>query len=282
MKVTLLGTGSPLPDPDRAGPATLVQAGGLNLLFDCGRGVLMRLAAAGLPSPAFLHAQFLTHLHSDHVTDFNDVVTTRWVTSPVESPLPVVGPPGTQAFAERTLAMLRDDIGYRLTHHDDLNWEPGVEVTEVLDGVVPPGLLPGGDVSVTVAPTDHRPVVPTVGYRIEHGGRSVVIAGDTIPCDGLDRLVAGADVYVQTVIRDDLIRRIPLARLQDVCDYHSSVTDAARTAARAGVGTLVLTHMAPAPAAGDVPQWVELAREHFDGTVVAPDDLGVIDLDVAA
>ena len=49
MRVTLLGTGSPLPDPHRAGPATLVEAGGLHLLFDCGRGVLMRLAAAGLP-----------------------------------------------------------------------------------------------------------------------------------------------------------------------------------------------------------------------------------------
>ena len=136
MKVTLLGTGSPLPDPNRAGPATLVQAGGLNLLFDCGRGVLIRLAAAGLPTPALLHANLLTHLHSDHVTDFNDVVTTRWVTSPVDSPLPVFGPVGTAAFAERTLAMLRDDIGYRVAHHDDLNWEPGVDVTEVADGPV--------------------------------------------------------------------------------------------------------------------------------------------------
>lgn len=278
MKVTLLGTGSPLPDPHRAGPATLVQAGATNLLVDCGRGVLMRLAAAGLPTPALLTAQLLTHLHSDHVTDFNDVVTTRWVTSPVDSPLPVVGPPGTTAFAARTLEMLRDDIGYRMTHHDDLGWEPGVTVGEVLEGPVDlPGAADAG-VTVTAAPTDHRPVSPTVGYRIEHEGRAVVLAGDTVPCEGLDRLLAGADVYVQTVIRDDVIRRIPLQRLQDVCDYHSTVADAARTAARAGVRTLVLTHMVPAPVPGAEGEWVELAREHFDGEVLAPDDLGTIEL----
>lgn len=277
MKVTLLGTGSPLPDPHRAGPATLIQAGGLNLLFDCGRGVLIRLAAAGLPTPALLHANLLTHLHSDHVTDFNDVVTTRWVTSPVESPLPVVGPVGTAAFVERTLTMLRDDIGYRVTHHDDLNWEPGVAVTEVADGPVDSDVLAGAGVTVMAAPTDHRPVAPTVGYRVTHDGRSVVIAGDTVPCDGLDRLVAGADVYVQTVIRDDIIRQIPMQRLQDVCDYHSTVADAARTAARGGVTTLVLTHMVPAPAPGAETEWVDMAAEHFDGTILAPDDLGSVE-----
>jgi ribonuclease Z len=277
MRITLLGTGSPLPDPNRAGPATLVEAGGLQLLFDCGRGVLMRLAAAGLPSPALLAAQFLTHLHSDHVSDFNDVVTTRWVTSPAPSPLVVVGPPGTQRFADRTLEMLTDDIGYRIAHHEDLQWQPGVEVTEVLDGPVTLDALSAAGVTVTAAPTDHRPVAPTVGYRVEHDGAVVAIAGDTVPCEGLDALVDGADVYVQTVIRDDIVRQVPMQRFQDICDYHSSVADAARTAARGGVRTLVLTHMVPAPPPGGADEWIALAREHFDGEVLAPDDLGVID-----
>jgi ribonuclease Z len=277
MRITLLGTGSPLPDPNRAGPATLVEAGGLQLLFDCGRGVLMRLAAAGLPSPALLAAQFLTHLHSDHVSDFNDVVTTRWVTSPAPSPLVVVGPPGTERFADRTLEMLTDDIGYRIAHHEDLQWQPGVEVTEVLDGPVTLDALSAAGVSVTAEPTDHRPVAPTVGYRVEHDGAVVAIAGDTVPCEGLDALVDGADVYVQTVIRDDVVRQVPMQRFQDICDYHSSVADAARTAARGGVRTLVLTHMVPAPPPGGADEWIALAREHFDGEVLAPDDLGVID-----
>jgi ribonuclease Z len=278
MRVTLLGTGSPLPDARRAGPSTLVQAGGLNLLVDCGRGVLMRLAAVGLPTPAFLHGLFLTHQHSDHVTDLNDVLTTRWATSMVPAPLPLVGPPGTDGLVERTLEMLQVDIGYRLAHHEDLTWEPSVEVREVSVGEVELAVLSGAGVRVLAAPTDHRPVAPTVGYRVEHEGRSVVLAGDTVPCAGLDALVRGADVYVQTVIRDDLIRQIPVPRLQDVCDYHSTVQDAARTAAKAGVGTLVLTHMVPAPAPEQVGEWVQLAAEEFDGTVLAPDDLGAFDV----
>src|SRR5918912_1006181 len=95
MDVVLLGTGNPLPDPQRAGPATLVRAGGVNLLVDCGRGVLQRLAAAGLGAPQ-LTAVLLTHLHSDHITDLNDVITSQWVMSFAPTPLRVIGPPRTR------------------------------------------------------------------------------------------------------------------------------------------------------------------------------------------
>ncbi len=273
MKLTILGSGGPIPDPNRAGPSTLVQAGAFNLLVDCGRGVVMRLAAAGL-LPPMLHRVLLTHLHSDHITDFNDVLTTRWVMSPTPNPLPLSGPPGTAAFVDRTIAMLTDDIGYRIAHHDDLHEPPRADTTEVLDGVV----IDEAGVRVLAAPTDHRPVHPTVGYRVEHGGRVIVLAGDTVPCDGLDRLCAGADVYVQTVIREDLVQLVPSARLQDILDYHSSVTQAAQTAARAGVGTLVLTHMVPTVAPGAEDEWLAIAQREFDGEVVLAHDLLAIDV----
>ena len=238
----------------------------------------MRLAAAGLPSPGFLHHVFLTHLHSDHVTDFNDLVTMRWAMSFAPSPLPVVGPPGTEQFAQRTLDMLRDDIGYRLSHHDDLTWDPSCQVDELLDGVFDDDQLADAGVTVVAAPTDHRPVHPTVGYRFEHEGASVVCAGDTVPCDSLDRLVAGVDVYVQTVIRPDQIMPIGVPRLTDVCDYHSSVEQAAQTAARAGVATLVLTHMVPAPAPGTEHEWSDIAAEHFDGRIVVAADMNTVEV----
>jgi ribonuclease Z len=273
MQIVTLGTGSPLPDPERAGAATLVRASDATLLFDCGRGVSMRLAATGVVPP-MLDALLLTHLHSDHTTDLNDVITTRWVMSPVESPLPVVGPPGTAALVERTIDMLRDDVRYRLDHHDDLTWEPACTVTEVLDGIAWESV----GVRVLAAPTDHRPVAPTVGYRVESGEgtdatRVAVIAGDTVPCDGLDRLCAGADVYVQTVVRPDLVRAVPSPRFQDILDYHSSCEDAGRTAAKAGVRTLVLTHPVPPPAPATDEEWVAQAAAHFDGEVVLAHDL---------
>ena len=271
MDVILLGTGSPLPDPNRAGPATLVRTASHTLLFDCGRGVLMRLAGAGT-LPGLLDRLFLTHRHSDHMADLNDVITTRWVMSPIPAPLPITGPPGTGTLVERTLAMLDEDFGYRIAHHDDLDAPPQCSVEEVVDGVV----LEADGLRVVAAPTDHRPVHPTVGYRVEADERAVVVAGDTVPCEGLDRLCAGADVYVQTVVNPDLVRAIPAPRLQDILDYHSSCADAGRTAARAGVRTLVLTHPVPPPAPGTEADWVAQAAEHFDGEIILASDLDTV------
>jgi len=273
MQVIILGSGSPLPDRARAGPATLVRTTVGDLLFDCGRGVLMRAAAVASGAGAF-RALFLTHLHSDHLTDLNDIVTTRWVMSLEPNPLPVFGPVGTATLLQATEAMLEPDIGYRLAHHDDLQWRPSSTVTEVDRGVI----FDEGGVRVTAAPTDHAPVRPTVGFRIDDGERSVVIAGDTVPCAGLDELAAGADVLVHTVVRRDLIEPVGLPRLTDVLDYHSSVPDAAQTAARNGIHELVLTHLVPAPAPGTEQEWLDQAAAHFEGEVRLASDLLTIDV----
>jgi ribonuclease Z len=273
MQIIILGSGSPLPDPSRAGPATLIRTAVGDLLFDCGRGVLMRAAAAGSGAGAF-RGLFLTHLHSDHITDLNDVFTMRWVMSFQPNPLAVFGPVGTAALLKATEAMLEPDIGYRLSHHSDLTWPPSATVAEVERGVV----FDEGGVRVTAAPTDHAPVRPTVGFRIDEGERSVVIAGDTVPCAGLDELCREADVLVHTVVRRDLIESFGLPRLTDVLDYHSSVPDAAQTAARNGVHTLVLTHLVPAPAPGTEQEWLDQAAAHFDGRVVLAADLLNVDV----
>lgn len=273
MEITLLGTGSPLPDPLRAGPATLVRSTGATMLVDCGRGVLMRLAGAGV-LPPMLSALLVTHLHSDHLTDLNDVITTHWVMSGEPSPLRVFGPLGTSEVVDATLAALAHDIRYRLAHHADLTWRPSVEATEVTPGET----FAVGSARVRVGATDHRPVEPTVAYRVDDDGRSVVLGGDGVPCSGLDELCNGADVYVQTVIRDDLVRLVPNERFQDIVDYHSTVEDAAKTAQRAGVGTLVLTHYVPPMAPDQRDDWQALAVKYFSGEIVLADDLTTVEL----
>jgi ribonuclease Z len=100
-----------------------------------------------------------------------------------------------------------------------------------------------------------------------------VLGGDTVPCAALDGLCTGADAHVQKVIRDDLISQAPIAWLNDVIDYHPTVVDVAQTAARAGVGTLVLNHCAPTPMPGTGSGRVAIAAEHLDGEVLLPDDL---------
>jgi ribonuclease Z len=270
IEVTLLGTGSPIPDPNRAGPSTLVRAGGQVFLVDCGRGVLQRAAAAGVGA-AGLSALLLTHLHSDHIAELGDLVITSWVTNfaPDPAPLPIVGPPGTAETVEATLKAFGHDIDYRIAHHADLNAPPPIEVHEYTEGPV----WDRDGVTIRVAPTDHRPVAPTIGFRIEFGGASVVLAGDTVPCASLDELAGGADALVHAAIRKDILIHVPQQRVKDVCDYHSSVQEAAATAARAGVGTLVLTHYVPAIAPGQEEQWRALAATEFKGQIELGDDL---------
>jgi ribonuclease Z len=268
IDITLLGTGSPMIDPNRAGPSTLVKAGDSTFLVDCGRGVLMRAAAAGVGA-ANITALLLTHLHSDHITDLSDVITTRWVTTFVPTPLPIIGPPGTKAVVDATLAALAPDISYRIGHHADITEPPSIQVHEYTDGQV----WDADGVRITAAPTDHRPVEPTLGFRVEHDGVAVVLAGDTVPCAGLDELARDANALVHTVIRADLVQQMPLQRIRDILDYHSSVEQAAATAARAGVGTLVLTHYVPPLVPGQEDQWRAQAATEFSGPVEIGNDL---------
>ena len=126
------------------------------------------------------------------------------------------------------------------------------------------------------AETAHAPVHPTIGFRLEHEGTVAALVGDTLPCDGVDDLAAEADVYVQSVLRRDFVERLPGPMAQDILDYHSSVVDAAQTAARVGVKRLAMTHMVPAPTPEQYPEWIARAAEHFDGEIIIGDDLTTI------
>jgi ribonuclease Z len=186
----------------------------------------------------------------------------------------VFGPPRTGEVVSAILASLAPDLQYRLDHHADLTWTPDVHVTEVAAG----DAFTVGTATITVGATDHRPVEPTVAFRIDDAGKSAVLGGDGVPCTGLDELCLGADAYVQTVIRDDLVRMVPVPRLQDILDYHSTVEQAADTAARAGIRTLVLTHYVPSMQPGQEDEWRARAAAHFAGDIVLGDDLTSVDL----
>ena len=271
MDIVLTGTGSPLPDPSRAGPSTLVKAGDTHILVDAGRGVVMRMAGGG-SMPGMLSAVLVTHLHSDHVCALNDVITTHWVMTQANATLRIYGPPGTAQFVERQMCALEADIGYRIEHHEALTVEPRVEVTELDPG----DSFAVNDVSVLTAATEHSPARPTIGFRLTHESAVAAIAGDTVPCAGVDALAAGADAYVQTVIRRDLVKAIPNEMIQDILGYHSGVIEAAQTAARVRAKRLVLTHMVPPPTPEQYPEWIARAADHFDGEIVIGDDLTTI------
>jgi len=262
-----------MPDPHRAGPSTLVQAGGEHFLIDAGRGVLMRLMAAGVAANQ-LTAVLITHLHSDHITDLNDVITSQWISTFEPTPLRIVGPPGIRSVVGHIVEALGPDISYRIAHHQDLNEEPLLIIEEVENGPIPNS----GAVRLSAAPTDHRPVEPSVAFRFDLDDLAVVVAGDTVPCATLDTLCLGAQALVHTAIRKDVIAEIPIQRLQDTLGYHSSPEEVAQTAERAGIETLVLTHYVPAFPPGGGADWRDLAAAHFSGRIEVGDDLHRVEI----
>ena len=94
ISVTLLGTGYPIPLLERFGPATLIEAGELRLLFDCGRGTMQRIYQIDKETSSF-NKLFLTHLHSDHITGIPDLWITGHLLKRKENPLHIWGPNGT-------------------------------------------------------------------------------------------------------------------------------------------------------------------------------------------
>jgi ribonuclease Z len=91
-----------------------------------------------------------------------------------------------------------------------------------------------------------------------------------------------ADFYVQTVIREDQVRALaPLVptgeRFLDIIDYHSTVQQAAQTATKCNVKSLVLTHFVPAIQPGGEAEWHAMAAEHFSGEIVIGPDLTFVE-----
>lgn len=81
MKITLLGTGTPMPDSQKFGTSTLIEAGGMRVLLDCGRGAVVRLSQIGVPVGS-IDAVLFSHFHSDHYAALPDIVMTGAIPAP--------------------------------------------------------------------------------------------------------------------------------------------------------------------------------------------------------
>jgi ribonuclease Z len=275
--VTLLGTGTPNPNPRRFGPATLVQAGGLDLLFDAGRGCPIRLAQCGVPLGR-VAAVFLTHFHSDHVNGLADV----WMSSYVppawggrRTPLRLLGPPGTARMAHHLREAFADDIRIRMA--DEAVPEEATRIAAqdfpATGGIV----FDEAGVRVTAFEVDHGVHIrPAVGFRIDHGGRSVLLSGDTRPHPNVLAHGAGVDLLVHEVCALPAAlagRPIP----QAIADHHTSPAEAGAIFAATRPRLAAYTHIVQIAAPGVAPVSLEAieaeTRAAYDGPLVMGEDL---------
>lgn len=258
LHVVLCGTGSPMPDPDRAQSCAIVYAGEHVFVVDAGLGGWDRLAAFGLPV-GNLTGVLITHFHSDHISGLPDIALNSWASGRREA-LAVYGPPGVEKVtAGFDLAYSLDD-SYRIAHHGEdffsaegANYRPiVVDVPDRDTGVT---VFDDAGVTVTAFRVSHEPVDPAYGFRIDYKGRSVVFSGDTKEDRNVALFGQGADVMIHEALAAhmvDLLGEGLAARgdrrskvMYDIQDYHATPVQAAEVANEAGTKLLVYTHIVP-------------------------------------
>lgn len=251
LSVILLGTGTPIPSLDRACASTMVIAGDRTVMVDSGRFSSIRMAQAGVLNPDLL---LYTHFHSDHITDFGEVMINRFAMAGADSPLPVIGPVGVRKMAGALSSAYAPDKEYRIEHHGWAVNEKGyeVEINEAEPGVV----YDENGLKITMFEVDHRPVVPAVAYRFDYKGQSVVVSGDTKKVPQMVEMSRGCDILVHEAMNENLLARGRGAaagseRMKkistDILDYHTMTDEVAEIARDAGVKKLALTHLVPSP-----------------------------------
>lgn len=286
LHIALCGTGSPLPNRNRAGPCTVVIAGKAMFVVDAGEGGARNISLMGLPNGQ-IRALFLTHFHSDHIDGMGPMMLLRWTGASHKSPLPVYGPTGVAAVIAGFNAAYAADNGYRTAHHGVINMPPeaaGATAMAFGNPDKPVVVYQADGLTVTALPVDHRPVHPAVGYRFDYKGRSLVLSGDTAASKSLESAAKGADLLVHEALEpamvDELVRGLAnVGRKQtseimhDILDYHASPTQAAASAKTVGVKMLVLSHIVPPlPSSHFNAAFLGDAPKRFDGPIVIGED----------
>jgi ribonuclease BN (tRNA processing enzyme) len=228
MRLTVVGCAGSFPAADSPCSCYLVEADGRRLVLDLGNGALGALQR--YVSLYEVDAVVLSHLHPDHYIDMCAYwVARKYRPGGVPPALPVYGPPGT---------------ALQLAQAYGLDSRP--ELGAVFDfRTLTPGGFALGPFHLRVDRVVHP--VDAFAVRIEHNGRSLTYSGDTGASEALIRLASGSDLLLCEASFTD--------GRDEVAGLHLNGREAGEHAAKAGVGSLVLTH---------IPPWTDAARNVAD------------------
>ena len=278
MKVILLGTGGPKPDPNRQGPCLAVQVNRTNLLFDAGRGAATQLARAGI-SVRDIGPVLITHHHFDHIGNLGDIILSSWNLGRKKS-LSIYGPEGTEAIVDVLLnEVYKKDIAFRQKEAQ----VSGVAIADIGKIVNPRDVGPGlvfadKGIKVTCDFVEHGHGLgisqadwKCLAYRIEANGKSVTISGDAVDCQGLDALAKNTDALVMCCY---LSKKETADKEGDLTGNHilACTPQVGKIASKAKTKKLILTHIRKKNSEL-MKDMVDEISADYDGEIITGEDL---------
>jgi len=273
-KVILLGTGTPHPSTKNRGPATAVVYNNRVFLFDAGSGVMDQVSGANL-SISGPEATFITHLHSDHTLGYADLTLTTWIMGRKKH-LEVYGPIGLKKMTNLVLDSFSEDIDIRINGLErELPEVHKANVHEIDEGVI----YDSANVKVTAFRVLHGSWKYAFGYRIDTPDKSIVISGDTRPCENLISYAKNCDILIHEVYASERVQiedRSGGELWPQYCkEFHTSDYELGQIAADVNPGKLVLIHIVRM-GAGDDEIIGNVRRGGYNGDLVVGEDLEVI------
>lgn len=268
VRVTMLGTGAALADPDRGHSSILVSAANRHYLLDIGHGATRQMVRANV-NPADVHHVFISHLHFDHMEDSAYFLIASWMANRKVKPS-IFGPPGTRDFVDHLL----ENGAYRLDIAARARYRQRADSMEMIRPEViefEPGLIfEDGVVRIYADYVDHiaADILHCFGFRLELLGKSIAFSGDTKPCDTMRRYARDCDLLIHecTFPEEALAFR---ARTQIGTNDHTSPLELGRLAAEAGARQVVATHFGHFDTTNPVLE--SYLKDHMPIELVGPD-----------
>lgn len=264
LALVAVGTGSAYENPRRLGPVAAVGFGSRVVLVDAGRGVAEALRGCDI-RPSQPDTVLLTNLLPENTVGLDDLAASAWLAGR-RTPLRLVGPPGTRALAD-ALAAAHAPAHAALAGALGLSDEGArFEAVDAEDGFAESR----DGLSLRAASVGARPV-PSLAWRVEAGGLSLVVSGSGPDPEALAAFARGAGLLLaEGFYRESAEMAIAAGdpdseRLRREADLHLAMPDAGRVAARAGVPLLVLSRLRPPPLVAS--QYRSSARSDFAGRV---------------
>ena len=272
IKITILGSGTPRVDIDRFSQSILVEHKKDKFLFDTGRGSLLRLNQSNI-LPNEINNIFFTHLHSDHILGFADILMTGWVYHR-KSPLNIFGPRGTKNFVDSTLQSYEEDISVRSSAPENLdkkNLQSYITIIE--DGYI----FEKNGLNIEAFSVKHEPFTHAFGFKIYNEKYCMVISGDTTYSDNLIKKAKNCDLLIHEIAHasEHTLNNFPKAK--GILSYHTDIKQLSKIVKDVNPRLTILNHVLSLDGSSD-DEILKNLKKYTNHDVLIAKDLMTIDL----